>query len=162
MRIEEDDLTRTQVRDLLREHVDNMYDITPPESVHALDFEELRGPDVTFWTVWEDGELLGCGALRELNSHEGEIKTMRTPASKRRRGAGRAVLEHMVREARARGYDLLYLETGSMAAFEPARRLYESAGFVPCGPFGAYGDDPNLFFMALPLTAAGVSSGASE
>lgn len=151
MRIEEDDLTRSEVHALLREHVENMYEITPPESVHALDLDALRAPDVTFWTVWEESELLGCGALRQLSGHEGEIKTMRTPARKRRRGAGRAVLVHMITEAKARGYRRLYLETGSMDAFAPARRLYESTGFVPCGPFGPYQEDPNLFFMTLSL-----------
>lgn len=153
MRVELDDLSRAEVRALLREHVDDMYEITPPESVHALDLDELRAADVTFWTVWEGQDLLGCGALRELSADEGEIKTMRTPARKRRRGAGRAILQHMVAEARARGYERLYLETGSMAAFAPARGLYESAGFVPCGPFGPYHEDPNLYFMTLPLTA---------
>ena len=151
MHIERDDLSRPQVHDLLREHLANMYELSPPESVHALDLSKLRSPDISFWTVWEGSTLLGCGALKELGPTHGEIKSMRTPKAQRRRGAGRAVLSHIVSEARARGYERLSLETGAMAAFEPAQRLYESFGFSYCGPFGSYRDDPNSAFMTLAL-----------
>jgi putative acetyltransferase len=152
MRIEIDDLTRPQVLALLNEHLTNMYELSPPESVHALDVSKLRGPDITFWTVWEDGELLGCGALKELSPAHGEVKSMRTPGRMRRRGAGRAVLGHIVGVARERAYQLLSLETGSAEAFLPAQKLYESFGFTYCGPFGDYKDDPNSVFMQLRLT----------
>jgi putative acetyltransferase len=97
--------------------------------VHALDLGALRQPDVTFWTVWEDGVLLGCGALKELTPIHGEVKSMRTPQSRRRRGAGHAVLTHIVAEAQTRGYRRLSLETGSMDAFKPAHAFYERFGF---------------------------------
>jgi putative acetyltransferase len=152
MRIEIDDLTRPQVLALLNEHLTNMYELSPPESVHALDVSKLRGSDITFWTVWEGAELLGCGALKELSPKHGEVKSMRTPQRMRRRGAGRAVLSHIVGVARERAYQLLSLETGSAEAFLPAQKLYESFGFTYCGPFGDYKDDPNSVFMQLRLT----------
>jgi len=151
MRIEIDDLTRPQVLALLNEHLSNMYELSPPESVHALDVSKLRAPDVTFWTIWEDGVLLGCGALKELSRGHGEVKSMRTPRVLRRRGAGRAILTHIVGVARERGYGRLSLETGSAEAFLPAQRLYESFGFTRCGPFAGYREDPNSVFMQLDL-----------
>jgi putative acetyltransferase len=151
MRIELDDLTRPQVHALLREHLNNMHELSPPESVHALDLSRLRSPDVTFWTIWNDAELLGCGALKELTPTHGEVKSMRTPATLRRRGAGRALLNRIIETAISRGYERLSLETGTGAAFEPAHRLYASAGFSACGPFGSYRDDPYSAFMTLAL-----------
>ena len=151
MRIEVDDLTRPEVHALLQEHLANMYELSPPESVHALDLSKLRAPGITFWSVWDGATLVGCGALKEMSDTEGEIKSMRTPRALRRRGAGRAVLEHILAEARRRGYRRLNLETGSQEGFIPARTLYESFGFRYCGPFGDYGPDPNSAFMTLEL-----------
>ena len=147
-----DDPARPDVRALLEEHLRHMYELSPPESVHALDVSTLQRPDITFWSVRDgDGLLLGCGALKELDARHGEVKSMRTPAALRRRGAGRAVLEHIVAVARERGYTRLSLETGSMEAFAPARRLYASYGFQYCEPFGDYVLDPNSVFMTLVL-----------
>lgn len=151
MHIELDDLSRREVHALLREHLDDMYDLSPPEDVHALDLSGLRSPDVTFWTVWEDGWLLGCGALKELTPTHGEVKSMRTPKAARRRGAGRAILEHIIGEARTRGYGRLSLETGSHEAFRPAHLLYEGFGFAYCGPFADYAESPHSVFMTLEL-----------
>ena len=151
MRIQIDDLTGPEIHALLEEHLANMYELSPPESVHALDLSKLRSPDITFWTAWDASQLLGCGALRELTRKHGEVKSMRTPKGLRRKGAARAVLEHIIGEARSRGYQRLSLETGSQPGFEPARTLYRSFGFTPCGPFGDYRDDPNSFFMTLAL-----------
>ena len=136
---------------LLKEHLDDMYELSPPESVHALDVNGLKGPDVTFWTAREGGLVLGCGALKELSPDHGEIKSMRTPNALRRLGAGRAILDHILRESRVRGYTRVSLETGSMEAFVPARKLYESYGFTYCGPFADYTEDPNSMFMTLEL-----------
>ena len=151
MHIQLDDPARPDVFALLKEHLRNMYELSPPESVHALDVSRLQSPDVSFWTVRDGKVLLGCGALKELDPLHGEVKSMRTPASLRRRGAGRALLTHIVQEARARGYRRLSLETGSMEAFAPAQRLYESFGFSYCGPFADYKPDPNSVFMTLAL-----------
>jgi putative acetyltransferase len=151
MVIRVDDLTGPEVRALLEEHLRSMYELSPPESVHALDLAALRRPEITFWTAWADGTLVGCGALKELDPAHGEVKSMRTASAHRRKGVGRAMLEHIVAEARARSYRRLSLETGSMAAFLPARRLYESFGFAYCAPFADYTDDPNSAFMTLAL-----------
>ena len=151
MRIEIDDLSRAEVGALLNEHLESMYALSPQESVHALNLDKLRQPDITFWTAWESGTLLGCGALKELDGKHGEIKSMRTPKSLRRQGAGRAILDHLIGTARARGYERLSLETGTVAAFHPAHRLYESAGFKYCGPYGSYVKGPNSIFMTLQL-----------
>ena len=151
MRIELDDLSRPQVHALLQEHLDNMYELSPPESVHALDISKLRQPDISFWTVWDGALLLGCGALKQLSPTHGEVKSMRTPQALRGKGAARAVLTHIVSEARSRGYRRLSLETGSQDAFKPAQNLYSSFGFKTCGPFADYKDDPFSVFMTLEL-----------
>lgn len=151
MQIEIDDLSRPQVHDLLQEHLDNMYELSPPECVFALDIDKLRAPNITFWTAWDGPLLLGCGALKQLNSHHGELKSMRTPAAHRGRGAGRALLTHILQVAQARGYTRLSLETGTASAFHPAQKLYASVGFIFCGPFADYREDPHSVFMALDL-----------
>ncbi len=151
MKIEIDDLTRPEIHALLSEHLRSMHALSPPGSVHALDLAALRRPEITFWTAWEGPVLLGCGALMELSRTHGEVKSMRTPETQRRTGAGRALLMHIIETANSRGYERLSLETGSIAAFEPARQLYASAGFVETGPFGKYVDDPNSRFMTLVL-----------
>lgn len=151
MHIELDDLSRPAIHALLNEHLASMYELSPPESVHALDLDKLRQPGITFWSAWEGPVLMGCGALKELDPLHGELKSMRTPNAQRRRGAGRLLLAHIVGVARARGYERLSLETGSQPAFSPAWALYESAGFTRCGPFGSYADDPNSVFMTQRL-----------
>ena len=152
MKIEIDDLTRPAIHALLNEHLRSMHALSPPGSVHALDLPSLRRPEITFWTAWEGEALLGCGALLELSRTQGEVKSMRTPEALRRTGAGRALLMHIIATAKSRGYERLSLETGSMAAFEPARRLYASAGFIETGPFGSYVEDPHSSFMTLALS----------
>jgi len=149
--IERDDLSRPEIAELLKEHLASMFVHSPPESVHALPIESLRSPDITFWSVWENGELLGCGALKELDPQHGEIKSMRTASAHLRKGVARAVVRQIIAEAKQRGYRRLSLETGSMAAFEPARRLYAACGFSYCGPFGDYVNDPNSVFMTMEL-----------
>jgi putative acetyltransferase len=118
-----------------------------------MDVERLRRPDVSFWSAWEGETLLGCAALRELDATHGELKSMRTAPAARGRGVARALLAHVLAEARARGYARLSLETGSQPGFEPARRLYASAGFGRCAPFGDYAEDPYSVFMSLDLRA---------
>jgi putative acetyltransferase len=151
MKIEIDDLSRSAVHALLNEHLQNMYELSPPESIHALDLGKLRQPGITFWSAWNGSFLLGCGALKELDRKHGEIKSMRTPNALRRQGAGRGILAHIIEVARSRGYQRLSLETGAQEAFKPAQRLYESFGFAYCGPFGEYVEDPNSVFMTMRL-----------
>jgi putative acetyltransferase len=150
--IRPDDLSGVEIADLLQEHLDDMHLHSPPESVHALDLDKLRQPDITFWSIWnEDDRLVGCGALKELDKAHGEIKSMRTKPEFQGNGAGKRMLRHILDEARRRGYKRLSLETGSMAAFDPARRLYESHGFKYCEPFADYILDPNSVFMTLEI-----------
>jgi putative acetyltransferase len=151
MHIELDDLSRPEIAELLKEHMAHMFLVTPRESVHALPIEGLRSPDISFWSVWENGELLGCGALKELDPQHGEIKSMRTVSAHLRKGVARTVVRQIIAEAKRRGYRRLSLETGSMAAFEPARQLYAACGFTFCSPFGNYLNDPNSVFMTMEL-----------
>ena len=151
MRIEVDDLTHPQVHALLQEHLANMYELSPPESVHALDLSRLRAPGITFWSVWNGKELLGCGALKELDPHHGEIKSVRTASNHRRKGVAAKLLQHILEEAKRRNYKRVSLETGSMDAFIPAHNLYAKFGFKKCGPFADYIDDPNSLFMTKEL-----------
>lgn len=133
MHIRVDDLRGPEIRALLEEHLQDMRRISPPESVHALDLDGLRRPEITFWTAWTGDELVGCGALKALDAQHGEIKSMRVSNQHRRTGAGRAMLHHILDEAHRRGLARLSLETGSQPEFAPARRLYASMGFAECG-----------------------------
>lgn len=146
-----DDLSSPAIAGLLSEHLQDMHEQSPPESVHALDQDELKKPEITFWAVWDNETLVGCGALKELDAEHGEIKSMRTANAYRGKGAGKIILRHIIDEARKRNYSRLSLETGSMAFFNPARGLYESHGFEYCGPFADYTLDPNSVFMTMEL-----------
>ena len=152
--IKVDDLTGSKIIGLIAEHLRGMYLTSPPESVHALSLEGLKESDITFWSAWDGEELLGCGALKELDNRHGELKSMRTASLHLRKGVARQVLAHIIEEARARGYRQLSLETGSTEDFLPAQKLYESFGFRLCGPFGDYKNDPFSVFMTMELTPA--------
>jgi len=158
MDIRVDNLKSPAVLALLREHLRSMEHTAPAESRHALDLEGLTDPAVTFWTAWDGEALAGFGALKHLTSSHAEIKSMRTAATHLRRGVASRMLRHIIIEAAARGYARLSLETGSMAFFEPARRLYQSFGFVPCAPFGGYRRDPNSVFLTLRKLLPAVDS----
>jgi putative acetyltransferase len=151
MRIIEDDLTGVGIRALLETHFAAMLASSPAESCHFLDFDGLNASDVTFWSIWDGIALAGCGALKALSSGQGEIKSMRTHADHLRKGAGAAMLKHIISQARQRGYVRLSLETGSSDAFTPARALYEAYGFAYCPPFGDYAEDPFSRFMTLAI-----------
>ncbi len=151
MEIRVDDPRRNQTASLLREHLEDMAVHSPPESIHALDVEALCSPEVTFWTAWEGRELLGCGALLELDRLHGEIKSMRTARGHLRKGVASRMLQHIIAEAERRSYTRLSLETGSMEAFAPAHALYTGFGFTFCEPFGSYVLDPNSVFMTRAL-----------
>lgn len=154
--IDQDDPAREDVSQLLSEHLADMFATSPAESVHALDHAALSGTLITFWTAREEGELLGCGALKLLDSphgtaNHGEIKSMRTTASARGRGVATLLLTHILDEARRRNYGRVFLETGTEEYFAPARRLYARNGFTECPPFAGYALDPNSVFMELRL-----------
>ena len=151
MEIKLDHLTGPEIAAFLEEHVAEMRAVSPPESTHALDLAGLRRPEITFWTLWADGQVAGCCALKQLDPSHAELKSMRTSRRLRRQGIGARLLQHAFAEARARGYRRISLETGAMEFFAPARSLYRKFGFEPCGPFSTYKDDPNSTFLTKVL-----------
>ena len=151
MDIKIDDLDSPEVIAFLEAHLQNMKHITPPDSVHALDIEALKKPEISFWTVWDGSLLIGCGALKELDSQHAEIKSMRTASSHLGQGVASHLLEYILNEAKRRKYRRVSLETGSFDAFKPARNLYAKFGFICCGPFWDYVEDPNTVFMTIKL-----------
>jgi putative acetyltransferase len=151
MQIRQDDLRGPEIAELLSEHLRSLAEVSPPESRHALNLDELRKPDIRFWSVWIEHELVGCGALKHLDDGHGEIKSMRTAKAHLRKGVASLLLERIVSEATHRTYRRLSLETGSMDYFEPARSLYRKFGFRIGPPFGGYRQDPNSVFMTREL-----------
>lgn len=152
MEIRIGDLTNTAVISLLEEHHQDMLKHSPAESVHALDLSALSHHDITFCSVWHNNELAGCGALKALDECHGEIKSMRTSKNFLRQGVAKLLVEHMIEQARLRGYQKLSLETGTMAAFKPAQKLYQQLGFEVCLPFADYQEDPYSTFMSKALS----------
>ena len=149
--IRRDDLTDERTRRLVVRHLSGMLDTSPAESVHALDVDALRHPSISLWSAWLGDEIAGIGALKALDAHRGELKSMRVDDRFLGRGVGRALLRHIMTDARSRGMTSLWLETGTAEEFLPAQRLYESEGFVFCGPFGGYALDPHSAFMTRAL-----------
>jgi len=142
-----DNLTGPEIAAFLAEHLSDMRAVSPPESKHALDLDALRKPEITFWTAWTDGRLVGCCALKQLEAGHAEVKSMRVARDQRAQGLGSTLVRHLIAQARERGIRRLSLETGAMPFFEPARRLYRRHGFIDCEPFGSYEPDPNSVFM---------------
>lgn len=151
MLIKIDDLSGPEVAQILTEHLHDMYTVSPPESVHALDLNKLRQPNITFWSVWDGNQLAGCGAIKELEAGHAEIKSMRTANAYRGKGVAVKLMEHILSVAAERKYHRLSLETGPQEFFLPARKLYERFGFEYCGPFGDYAEDPYSAFMTKAL-----------
>jgi putative acetyltransferase len=151
MDIRIDDLSGPEVKQILTEHLADMFAASPPECVFALDLDGLKKPNITFWTVWENGQLLGCGALKILDKTQGEIKSMRTTSAARNKGVASTLLRHILDVAKQKGLNKINLETGSQDFFEPARKLYEKHGFTECGPFSDYKLDPHSVFMGRGL-----------
>ncbi|MDP9794219.1 putative acetyltransferase [Catenuloplanes nepalensis] len=151
MRIVVDELSGPEIKAFLEEHLDEMRAVSPPESKHALDLDGLRRPEVTFWSVYDGDELVGCGALKRLDDTSGELKSMRTARTAKRRGVASALLRHVLAEAGRHGLTRLYLETGADDHFAPARALYTKHGFTRCTPFADYPEDPNSVHMVKVL-----------
>ena len=146
-----DDLQDPRIAQLLEEHLEDMHRTSPPESVHALDLDKLRQPEITFWSLWVGDDLAGCGAIKRLSEDHAEIKSMRTANSHRGKGYGAAMLEHIINHAQASGLKRLSLETGTPDFFIPAQQLYSKYGFEICGPFGDYSLDPYSVFYTKAL-----------
>lgn len=145
------DFSDSRVTAFLRYHYEQNRSVTPEGSAHVLDLSAMQVPEISFWTIWEGEELLGMGALKRMNSSDGEVKSMRTYDQAQRRGVASAMVKHIIAAAREAGLARLYLETGSFEYFRPARELYARHGFVECGPFEGYKPDPNSTFMVLEL-----------
>lgn len=154
LQIREDDLSGVATQALVAVHLAGVHADSPEDSCHALDLDALRDPSITFLSAWEGDDLAGIGALKDLGGGRGELKSMRADDRFLGTGVGRAVLRQLIAVARERGMTSLWLETGTMPSFLPARRLYESEGFVPCPPFGDYRLDRHSMFMTLALTPA--------
>lgn len=153
MEIHLDDLSGKEITALIQFHLNNMAEISPPESCHALGVESLKGDHISVWSAWDKGELLGCGALMELDAHHAEIKSMRTATAHLGKGVAAHLLQHIIDVAHQRGYHRLSLETGSAIEFLAARKLYEKFGFIECGPFGDYVLDPLSVFMTKTIVS---------
>jgi putative acetyltransferase len=152
MHIRLDDLQGPEIRALLEEHLAHMYSQSPPESVHALDLDKLRRPEIRFWTLWNDaGELMGCGAIKLLGDGHAEVKSMRSADRFRGQGVGERMMQHILEQAQGMRLQRLSLETGTQPGFAPARQLYRKYGFVECGPFEDYVLDPHSVFMTRTL-----------
>lgn len=151
MYIKKDDLNGSEIQALLQHHLDDAYKHSPPDSVYALDIKALQHPDITFWSVWDDDVLLGCGALKKLDAHHAEIKSMRTTNAAKRRGVASLMVSHIIEQACAGGYSRISLETGSNEPYAPARALYAKFGFTECGPFAQYTPDSFSFLMTREL-----------
>ena len=152
MQIVVDDLSGPQIAAFLDEHVQEMRSITPsPDSKHALDLDDLRQPEITFWSAMDGSTLVGCAAIKRLDASHAEVKSMRTAPARRRDGIASMLLEHINAEATRMGFTRLSLETGSYEFFLPARKLYEKFGFEYCEPFASYQPDPNSVFMTRQL-----------
>jgi putative acetyltransferase len=147
MKIVEGGLEHDQVLAMLRFHFDTNIAVTPPGSAHVFDVSRLKAPDVFFWSAWLGEMLMGVGAMKLIGNNNGEIKSMHTLKTERRSGVGGAMLRHIIDEARMKGVNRLYLETGSFDFFAPARALYAKHGFIECGPYDGYKADPNSTFM---------------
>lgn len=150
MEIRLDDLTGSEIKELLEMHVNCMREISK-ESSHVLDLDALRKPNITFWTIWKDNTLAGCGALKIVSDDHAELKSMRTATPFLGQGVAQKMLTHIISEARRMGMSRLSLETGSMDYFIPSRNLYRKFGFSSCMPYGEYVDDPNSVFMTMKL-----------
>lgn len=149
--IRPDDLSSDATKALLALHLSGMHANSPPGHVFALDLSGLQQPSVTVWSAWEGNSIAGVGALKLLDGGVGEVKSMRTHSTHLRKGVAASILEHIIREARARGCSRLSLETGSGSAFEPALALYRKRGFVDGGAFGDYVKSPFNQFLHLEL-----------
>jgi putative acetyltransferase len=147
LRIIPGDFDDERVLALLRYHFAKCHEVTPPGSAHVFDVLRLNSPEIDFWAAWDEDTLMGVGAVKRLDDHHGEVKSMHTSEAARRKGVGGAILRHMIETSRAKGLKRLSLETGSFGYFQPAVALYKAHGFIECPPFGDYKLDPNSVFL---------------
>ena len=137
-----------EVNELLKKHFVELRDASPKGSTHVLDIKGLQVPSIKFWSLWENNQLMGCGALKFLNKEHGEFKSIRIKDNFREKGNGIKVINHLINEAKKLKIKRLSIETGAGKFFAPARKLFDNCGFKPCKPFAHYKDDINSLYLS--------------
>jgi len=155
MKIKLDDLQSLQVRALLSVHLNNAAQLSPADNVFALDLNALCKADITFWTAWQGDIVIGFGAIKELSKNHGELKSMHTLAEFRGKGIASQILSHLIDESKTRNYQRISLETGTVAEYKAAHKLYQKFGFTKCSAFASYEESENSLFMTLQITDQG-------
>jgi putative acetyltransferase len=136
-----------EVNLLLKKHFIELRAASPEGSAHVLDIPGLQEPSIKFWSLWEDGQLMGCGALKFLDKKHGEFKSIRIEDNFRGKGNGIRVINHLIDEAKKLMIKKLSIETGAGKFFAPARKLFDNCGFKPCKPFAHYKEDVNSLYL---------------
>ena len=136
-----------EVNELLTNHFIELRAASPEGSAHVLDIPGLKVSSIKFWSFWENEKLLGCGALKFLNNHHGEFKSIRVHNDFRGKDNGIKIIEHLIDEAKKLGIKRLSIETGAGKFFEPARKLFKKCNFEPCKPFAHYKEDVNSIYL---------------
>ena len=140
-----------EVNDLLKKHFIELRSVSPAGSTHVLDINGLKDPSIKFWSLWENNELVGCGALKFLEKKHGEFKSIRVADNYRKKGIGEKIIDHLIEEAKKLEVSKLSIETGAGNFFLPARKLFSKFGFKKCPPFAHYKIDPNSCYFTLDL-----------
>ena len=147
----EGNFDNSEVNDLLKKHFIELRSVSPAGSTHVLDINGLKDPSIKFWSLWENNELVGCGALKFLEKKHGEFKSIRVADNYRKKGIGEKIIDHLIEEAKKLEVSKLSIETGAGNFFLPARKLFSKFGFKKCPPFAHYKIDPNSCYFTLDL-----------
>ena len=140
-----------KVNELLVNHFKELRSVSPENSCHVLDIKGLKAENIKFWSLWEEDELVGCGALKFLEKKHGELKSIRIADTFRKKNYGKKVIEHLILEAKKLKINKLSLETGAGNFFEPARKLFRNCGFKDCDPFDDYKENPDSCYMTIDI-----------
>ena len=147
----EGNFDNSEVNDLLKKHFVELRSVSPAGSTHVLDIDGLKDPSIKFWSLWENNELIGCGALKFLEKNHGEFKSIRVADEFKKKGAGKRIINHLIEEAKKLKISKLSIETGAGDFFLPARNLFSKFGFKKCPPFAHYKEDLNSCYYTLNL-----------
>ena len=147
----EGNFDNSEVNDLLNKHFLELRSVSPAGSTHVLDIDGLKDQSIKFWSLWENDELIGCGALKFLDDNHGEFKSIRIADKFRKNGLGTKIIDHLINEAKKLNIKKISVETGSGDFFLPARKLFKKCGFASCKPFAHYKKDPNSCYFYLDI-----------
>ena len=145
----ENNFDHPEVNSLLTKHFIELRSVSPEGSAHVLDIPGLKISSIKFWSLWDNNQLIGCGALKFLSNTHGEFKSIRVADKHRKKGMGEKIISHLITEAKKIGIKKLSIETGAGEFFLPARKLFKKFGFKTCKPFAHYKDDPNSCYFSL-------------